>query len=228
MHSTPARFLRETETIRQSSDDRTVGHGWSSVASLGPVAELKEVHGWSYASESKKAFSAMCSYHGRDNLQWNTHRVIRDTLDKYARQIRQLTSQESAFLFLVSMFEENLSGDPCLTVLRHSDLRNSMHWSQPPQSQPTTVLESFNGFVNQVEDGIAFVTLESEHGDVLHGEYPYKALEDRGIFERTAFHLSTVVKGDEVQIHLSPSVPQTISEIRHREIQSATQFLDDL
>ena len=79
------------------------------------------------------------------------------------------------------------------------------------------VLESFEGFVDQVEGDTAYVRLKSrEHGDVLYGEYPASQLLEKGIEEQGRFLCETVkVDGTtRVDMQAIPSVPATDEQLR--------------
>jgi hypothetical protein len=56
----------------------------------------------------------------------------------------------------------------------------------------TKVLETFDGFVDKIVGEIAYITLTSEHGDVLWGEYDSVKLAEKGIKERRRFKCQTV------------------------------------
>lgn len=77
------------------------------------------------------------------------------------------------------------------------------------------VLERFDGFVDCIDCGRAFVTLRSKHGDELIGEYPAVELERLGIRERRRFICETVrVQTGEIEIWLTkiPDVEMTDAE----------------
>ncbi len=52
---------------------------------------------------------------------------------------------------------------------------------------PSEVLQTYRGFVNELEGDIAHVTLTSEEGETYDGEYPAKKLAEHGICGKTAF-----------------------------------------
>jgi hypothetical protein len=65
------------------------------------------------------------------------------------------------------------------------------------------VLESFVGYVDQVEDGMAYVRLKSrEYGDILYGQYPASELASKGIYEQTRFLCETVKVGENTRLDL--------------------------
>jgi hypothetical protein len=63
-----------------------------------------------------------------------------------------------------------------------------------------TVLERLEGFVEQIEGSTAFVTLKSEHGEELYGEYPAADLLAKGIQERRCFRCETVELDGQVRV----------------------------
>jgi len=71
-------------------------------------------------------------------------------------------------------------------------------------------LENFEGFVDQMRDGIAYVTLKSvEHGDMMYGTYPAAELLAKGIRERRRFKCSTIEAGTAVEIQLE-AIPDRV------------------
>ncbi len=72
------------------------------------------------------------------------------------------------------------------------------------------VLENFEGFVDQMRDGIAYVTLKSvEHGDTMCGTYSAAELLANGIKERRRFKCSTIDHGKMVEIRLE-AIPDRV------------------
>jgi hypothetical protein len=67
-----------------------------------------------------------------------------------------------------------------------------------------TVLETFDGYVDSVHDETAFVTLISEHGEPLDGQYPARELHAMGIGEGSRFRCRTVKTGDGVKVEIEP------------------------
>lgn len=91
----------------------------------------------------------------------------------------------------------------CLYDLRGSIRRTGQLRTQPLSSASTeTVLETFEGFVDQVDAGIAFVTLTSPDGETIRGEYAAEELASLGIFERRRFVCKTLEAGGSVRVHL--------------------------
>lgn len=69
------------------------------------------------------------------------------------------------------------------------------------------VLEVLDGFVDQITEGMAYVTLKSQFGDVLHGEYPASELNRRGILEGRGFRCITVETNGKVIANIE-AVPE--------------------
>lgn len=77
--------------------------------------------------------------------------------------------------------------------------------------QRSTVLEQFEGFVEQIDDDIAHVTLTSQCGDTLYGEYPARDLLALGIRERRRFRCVTVDEEGKVRVELTAIPDQDVS-----------------
>jgi hypothetical protein len=87
--------------------------------------------------------------------------------------------------------------------------------TDPPAAAPA-ILERFEGFVDQVEGDVAFVTLRAENGDVLYGEHPVAKLAERGVGEADRFLCRTVRVGEatRVEIEAIPDEPVPDEEVR--------------
>lgn len=93
------------------------------------------------------------------------------------------------------------------------------------------VLETFEGFVEQIVDDTAYVTLTSQYGDTLDGKYPARELETRGIHERRRFGCKVVECGDQIRVDLEAIPDIDLSEEQLRQIQRETDEMlgdDDL
>lgn len=56
------------------------------------------------------------------------------------------------------------------------------------------VLETFDGYVDKIEDGTAYVSFESRHNnDRFNGSYPANKLKKKGIKEGDCFILETIL-----------------------------------
>ncbi len=100
----------------------------------------------------------------------------------------------------------SLSIDRIDPTLREPSTFRSADPSQtgPDTCDSATLLERFEGFVDQIEDGTAYVTLTSEAGETLDGEYPAAELEALGIRERRRFICTTLDRQGHVEVHLGP------------------------
>ena len=83
------------------------------------------------------------------------------------------------------------------------------------------VLERLEGFVDQIDGPTAYVTLKSQFGDVLLGEYSADDLASKGITEGRRFRCETVEVDGAVRVLFEslPDEPVTADEedaIRHR------------
>jgi hypothetical protein len=88
-----------------------------------------------------------------------------------------------------------------------------------------TVLESFEGFVDQIVGDIAFVTLNSEHGDTLIGQYPADKLAEKGIRERRRFKCDTVEVGGKVRVELAAIPDAVLSAAEEQAIRDEIEQL---
>lgn len=88
-----------------------------------------------------------------------------------------------------------------------------------------TVLEEFEGFVDQIDDDTAYVTLKSEHGEILYGEYSADELSAKGITERRRFRCKTIEEDGEVRVVFEaiPDVP-----VSKEEEDAIDQRIDEL
>lgn len=73
------------------------------------------------------------------------------------------------------------------------------------------VLELFDGFVDLIQGDVAFVTLKSQFGDILQGEYPTAELASRGIYEGRSFRCLTIESDGCVTARLESIPDVTIS-----------------
>jgi hypothetical protein len=70
-------------------------------------------------------------------------------------------------------------------------------------AQSESVLEQFDGFVDRIDDGRAFVTLRSrEYGDSLYGHYPAGLLQGKGIEDQDRFVCWTVATGETTRVKI--------------------------
>lgn len=96
--------------------------------------------------------------------------------------------------------------------------------TQETVDAPATILERFEGFVDQIDGDTAFVTLKSEFGDTLFGEYSAAKLANERIFEGRRFKCTTIDIGGKVIVRLE-SVPDVeITADRARAIRDAVEL----
>lgn len=88
-----------------------------------------------------------------------------------------------------------------------------------------TVLEQLEGFVEQIDGSTAFVSLTSEHGEELRGEYPAEQLLAKGIEERRRFRVRTIESDGSVHVSIDPIDEFPISLDEEKAIH---QRLDEL
>jgi len=115
---------------------------------------------------------------------------------------------------ILSIILDQQRPDELIQALRQMVVSLRSHSSNSP---PEVVLESFEGFVDQVEGDTAHVRLKSrEHGDVLFGVYPTLQLLEKGIEEQGRFLCKTVkVDGTtRIDIQAIPRVPATDEQLR--------------
>jgi hypothetical protein len=92
-------------------------------------------------------------------------------------------------------------------------------------SKPT--YEQFQGFVERIEEGVAYITLMSSRGERLCGPYPVDELVAKGIGERDRFWLRLTDAGDSVRFDIQLIPRKTVSAERQRQIrQEIEQSLD--
>ncbi len=77
----------------------------------------------------------------------------------------------------------------------------------------------FRGFVEAVEDGVAYLQLEDERGGRLEIEWPAEELVAKGIGERAVFRLTTRELKDVVKFQFAAEKPKPLSAETEAEIQ---------
>lgn len=88
-----------------------------------------------------------------------------------------------------------------------------------PVRRPKPISERFEGFVESLEGDVAYISLESEHGDRLHGPYPADELAARGVGERDRFRLTLIDAGESVRFEIQLIPAKFVPAERQREIQ---------
>lgn len=95
------------------------------------------------------------------------------------------------------------------------------------------VLEEFNCVLDKIdEDGVAYVTLKSESGEELWGEYPAAELAAHGVRERRRFKYRVVESDDNVISDEIEAIPDVeLSRERIQQIHEKVERMlgdDDL
>jgi len=80
------------------------------------------------------------------------------------------------------------------------------------------ILEEFEGFLEKFDSDVAYVTLKTPSGEILHGEYPAVELKAKGIREHRRFKCWTVEVGTDVKFVVAPIPDQQLSKEREWEI----------
>ncbi len=88
-----------------------------------------------------------------------------------------------------------------------------------PVRRPKPISERFEGLVESLEGEVAYISLESEHGDRLHDPYPADELAARGVGERDRSRLTLIDAGDSVRFVIQFIPAKFIPAERQREIQ---------
>ncbi len=112
---------------------------------------------------------------------------------------------------ILSRVPASESGESLMDVLRS-------------ESSIPTVLETFDGYVDEVHDEVAFVTLISEHGEPLEGEYAAKELLAKGIGEGSRFRCRTVKSGDAVTVEIEPLADIVLTQ---EEVDASNNEVDE-
>lgn len=91
--------------------------------------------------------------------------------------------------------------------------------------QQSIVLERFTGFVDRVDGDVAYVTIKSDHGETILGEYSASELAKLGIFERRRFECRTIQVDGSVRVDMNaiPDIP-----ISWEENAAIDREIDDL
>lgn len=74
------------------------------------------------------------------------------------------------------------------------------------------LLDEFEGFVEKVEGSTAYITLTSQSGDTIYGEYPTDDLTKQGVHERRRFKLQAYESVSGVDFVITPILPPTSVE----------------
>ncbi len=87
------------------------------------------------------------------------------------------------------------------------------------------VLERLEGFVEQIDGPIAYVTLKSQYGDELTGEYSAAELAAKGIMEGRRFRVETVELNGAVRVSLEALPDEPVTE---KEEDAISRRIDEL
>lgn len=80
------------------------------------------------------------------------------------------------------------------------------------------IVETYEGFVERIEEATAFVRLRSARGDTLYGRHPATKLATAGISERQPFFCHVVEVAGGKQIRLESIPEKELTPERSREI----------
>jgi hypothetical protein len=143
------------------------------------------------------------------------------------RPVREITTD------LLEMLEKAVQGstDPIILGTSQTDNLAALvkalktlrtHFEATVQTE--TVLESFEGYVDEVDCDTAYVTLQSvEHGDVLHGKYSASELLKKGIEEQSRFLCRTIKANGATRVDLQP-LPD--AEVTDEEVRAISEEMD--
>jgi hypothetical protein len=140
---------------------------------------------------------------GRDSGQQNWGRTQAEAQAQYARALQ-------APAVRTRPVPKAWKATRVLVVPQGGSLRRSrprVDQKKPLQAlTKAVVLERLDGFVEQIEGPTAYVTLKSQHGDELTGEYAADELAAKGITEGRRFRCETVEVDGAVRV-LFEAVP---------------------
>ncbi len=80
------------------------------------------------------------------------------------------------------------------------------------------ILEEFEGFLEKYDGNVAYVTLTTDAGETIHGEYPAPELKAEGVRERRRFKCWTVEAGSDVKFVVHPIPDVIVSEAEERQL----------
>lgn len=92
-------------------------------------------------------------------------------------------------------------------------------------AETRTVLEEFEGFVDQIDGEVAYITLTPTSGEPLYGEYPAAELRAKGIHERRRFKCRTIEAGRHISFEVEPIPDLEVSKERERAIEEELRKL---
>ena len=186
--------------FRQAERRRSTGYGWMCYSATPEkylaVADVKHAELFLHFHESAHVLSSKVFY------LFAVHILDRERLQPSWGRIQQ---------------QGEVDYDLIVSLLARHRKREWLAARQP--SRRRVALEEFEGFVEEVDDEVAYVTLKDKTGQKLQGEYPASELETLGIHERRRFYCRTFdVGGGNVKIELSAIPDRQVSEERQRAI----------
>lgn len=130
-------------------------------------------------SEDRQIYEELRDVQRKGNVLTNVGRIQQDGCEQYSRLL--IAAERLQQFFLPEIQQE----------AQPVTMRGRSRGTTEP-SLGYRVLEVLDGFVDQISEGVAYVTLKSQFGDVLHGEYPASELNRRGIQEGRGFRCITI------------------------------------
>ncbi len=142
-----------------------------------------------------------------------THQKLKRISAKYDRPISTIAS-DSLDLFcelLDKVKDEDLSWAGVLQRAGKADEAEEI------------LLDSLDGFVESIRDGVATVRLTGQNGISFYGEYSEKELLEKGIKELRRFKCLVYERGSGIEIDLQPISVVELSDERIREIEDEVE-----
>ncbi len=125
---------------------------------------------------------------------------------------REHVLQDALIIQLYNELQEATDRQECLARItswlnRVEKLVPGSHQGALAATPKVVVLERLEGYVDRIEGGTAYVTLKSQYGDELTGEYASQELAAKGITEGRRFRCETVEVDGAVHV-LFEAVPE--------------------
>ena len=145
----------------------------------------------------------------RESVQPNWGRIQAETQTQYARAVQPPAMRTRPVSggwkrvrgFLVPHHGRTARSKPRMT-----------RDGSPESMTKAVVLERLEGFVDQIDGPIAYVTLKSQYGDELTGEYSAAELAAKGIMEGRRFRVETVELNGAVRVSLEALPDEPVTE----------------
>jgi hypothetical protein len=99
---------------------------------------------------------------------------------------------------------------------------SSINLGEAPTS--TGVVQTYQGFVDAVHDGMAYLSLETVGGHRLALQWDARELAAKSIGERQPFVLQTLTSGDTMRFEFAPDALQPLSVHLLQEIDDLTAY----